>query len=1086
MKALVLALLALPGAAGANLVGNPGFETGSLPPWAGGANVTVISSDRHTGQYCARIANGGDMTQLVTTQPGVTYKLLAWVRIVQETGFDWGGFRIAVSDYDWTFLGSTGDLWQSQRGSVWFKIAITFTAKSNRTRIEVGYFGGPGRQVVGHVDDFELFVKGANQPPVISASLEPTTLTSLPANQNFLAVGDDPDGAIVRVLWEFGDGTRSLDPSGQRRVSDVGSYRARLTVVDDDGAAVSSIVPWSAQDSRWPSLTITEPDAPEVTVPGDRIWIRGQSSASVVRLASDRAWDASVSGGGAWQAEAQLRPGWNRILVQAHGSGGRITTREVRVRSVPSAPLAIENVSVPAGPVPRFDPAEITFDIRGSAATEPDFPYDPSAPAGVPADGITVDVVFSNDGFVTERRRPAFLHRPYRRAFVEGEEWMVPDGPPRWTVRFAPPEAGVWQFRIEAREAKGQAISGVHSFVAGPAATGVRGPVFRSPTDSRYFAHADGTVFLGVGRGIGCSQEEYSYELVRKLRQIGRGNTNLFRWWISGHIWGSAWQPWTSRTLGSDGYLPKTGHVLDRAYAGQLASLRLDAENPLMFQGFASGHAGLEVGKRYRVRVRWRTENVTGPARAGYPHGVCLKFVGWPEPGQTLDLPVLVPHVAGDAPWHVATAEFVAQQSLLPNLAVILENTTGGRAFVDEIALHEVLSDGTLGPQLLRSPRFNSHLTFDPRRAAGIDVILQEALAHDIHLKLVISEKGEWLMNHLSPEGLPDRLGGNFDNGPGTAGYWLHRAYWRYLSARYGAYRSVFGWELVNEAAPGPGAHFRLTAALARFAEADGNPHLASTSTWASLAEEAWKHPDSDPIHHTDFHCYVIATGWIEPRQELRRDSARFYDAYARASWAAGFGKPGIWGEMGIDDGQNEDPLLAQDTAGVWFHKVVWAGTGPGGVVPLYWWTENIERLGLDRLAGPWRRFLAGIPLDNGRYQDVGATSSHPDLRAFGQKDLVARRAHLWIDNARHTWYAVVTGQSIPAVSGTLTLAMGSPNAPYVAIWHSTATGQRIRTQRLRADAAGNVRLTVTALDKDIAVRLEPLSGAPPTGRAGP
>jgi hypothetical protein len=197
----------------------------------------------------------------------------------------------------------------------------------------------------------------------------------------------------------------------------------------------------------------------------------------------------------------------------------------------------------------------------------------------------------------------------------------------------------------------------------------------------------------------------------------------------------------------------------------------------------------------------------------------------------------------------VAEADFVADGDFPAQfLTLALENAAIGAAYVDMVALYEVEERRCdRRTQLLRNPQVNSHLTFDDRRAAGIDAILAEANRRGLYFKLVISEKNEWLLNRLGPEGLPDALGGHFDAAAGTAGRWLHAAYWRYLAARYGAFRAVHSWELVNEAAPGFGEHFRLTAALATQAAADGNPHLASTSTWATLAEDAWLHPKAPP-----------------------------------------------------------------------------------------------------------------------------------------------------------------------------------------------------------------------------------------------
>lgn len=104
---------------------------------------------------------------------------------------------------------------------------------------------------------------------------------------------------------------------------------------------------------------------------------------------------------------------------------------------------------------------------------------------------------------------------------------------------------------------------------------------------------------------------------------------------------------------------------------------------------------------------------------------------------------------------------------------------------------------------------------------------------------------------------------------------------------------------------------------------------------------------------------------------------------------------------MGIDSPSTtnvEDPALASDTNGVWLHKLVWARTGPGGVYPLYWYTANISGNHLHHIYGEWNRFMSGIPQDNGRYVDAAAVLSNQRMRAFGQKDVQAGWAHLWID----------------------------------------------------------------------------------------
>lgn len=1064
------------GTPASNLPVNPGFETGTLNGWSGGSQAT--QEDRYSGQWSAQLVNQ-IIDQTFNTTPGETYKITGWARIASHTGSDWGGFSISVTGWDWTTLAHSGWITLESAGSGWVKYAFTFRATTAQSRVHVGYFCGPGQQTTVYADDVAVGRKtGTGLPPELTATVTVREGTGGERLLDYRVTGDDPDGAVVRYNWDFGDGGRSQWPSGTRRASVPGGFTAVLRASDDDGNVVTRTVAWSAPvPAGAPRIAITEP-ADGAVVSSASVTVRGTAEGSPAEILVTTDRDAMGAAGlsSMWSAPLTLKPGWNRILAQVRDTQGRVASAERRVRYVPTGSLAVTDIRE-TGAAERWEPCVIRFRLANSAATHPQLPYDPNPPRALEwADGVSVDALFTRDNWATVLRRPAFPEQRYQRALRSNEEWMYPDGEPEWSVRFAPPREGRWRYRIEVREARGTAQSAERSFTAAaPSSTGNRGPVRVPQTDSRYFEYGDGSPFLGGGSGIGAGPGRFSYDMIEALNQAGSGNQTMFRWWISGHIWGSAWGPWTSRTLSYEGAVPAAGLSLESAYAHGLAALRLEERNPLMFYGFSSSNAPLVPGRRYRVFVRWRTEGVTGPRTNGQPYGVCLKFTGWPEPGQTGSAPVLAPHVAGDSPWHVGYGDFTATSDLASFLSVILENTTGGRAFVDEIALYELRSGGVLGPQVLQSPKFNSHYTFDPRRSAGLDAIMDAGRQLGITLRLVISEKQEHLMNRLGPDGLADRNPGNFNNGPGTPGGWLHEAYWRYLFARYGAHRSLHSWELVNEEAPGPGDHFRLAARLATLAAADGNPHPATTSTWATFAEEAWKHPDSAPISNVNLHVYVRA-GWIGPRGELANDSARFFAEYDRASLQMNWGRPATWGEQGINGARStgdEDAGLQQDRNGVWLHKMIWARCGPGGVYPLYWWTDNIFNFRLHGLYGNWNRFMSGIPLNAGRYRDAEARTSHADLRVPGQKNTVAGRAHLWIDNRRHTWRAVVDGVAVPAVSGAVTVAMGAANASCAATWYNTSTGQPVRTETVQGNGAGEVTLAVNALGTDTAVRLE-------------
>jgi hypothetical protein len=207
---------------------------------------------------------------------------------------------------------------------------------------------------------------------------------------------------------------------------------------------------------------------------------------------------------------------------------------------------------------------------------------------------------------------------------------------------------------------------------------------------------------------------------------------------------------------------------------------------------------------------------------------------------------------------------------------------------------------------------------------------------------------------------------------------------------------------------------------------------------------------------------------------------------YDRAAQAGRYGKPVIWGEQGIDgtggtDGQ--EPRLTNDVSGIWLHKLTWARTGAGGVYPLYWYTDNIAAKKLHWRYGNWNRFMAGVPLNNGHYADAQASVSDTRLRAWGQKDLTAGRAHLWIDNSLHTWRAVVDASNVPPVTASVTIPMTVPNARYLVKWFDTTTGTMTYASALQADAGGQLTLAVTNLATDTAVQILSTQAVPPRPR---
>ncbi len=198
-------------------------------------------------------------------------------------------------------------------------------------------------------------------------------------------------------------------------------------------------------------------------------------------------------------------------------------------------------------------------------------------------------------------------------------------------------------------------------------------------------------------------------------------------------------------------------------------------------------------------------------------------------------------------------------------------------------------------------------------------------------------------------------------------------------------------------------------------------------------------------------------------------------------SYGARMAKPTVWGETGIRglnelgdpyEGYsytNENQHLVDDVGGVYLRKMIWENAGPYNPNMLLWWTDNIVKKDLWGYFKAFQAFMSSIPVTNGSYRDVLATTSVSALRACGQKDLTNNCAYLWIDNAPYTWNNIVDGVSVPAVTGTVTVS-GLKDGNYQVEWWDTGTGLITQTNELPC-SGGNLVLSVQNLLSDVACR---------------
>jgi len=148
----------------------------------------------------------------------------------------------------------------------------------------------------------------------------------------------------------------------------------------------------------------------------------------------------------------------------------------------------------------------------------------------------------------------------------------------------------------------------------------------------------------------------------------------------------------------------------------------------------------------------------------------------------------------------------------------------------------------------------------------------------------------------------------------------------------------------------------------------------------------------------------------------------------------------------------------------------------------LLWWAsdtvdQNIEEGRYTHIYThflTYQNFMAGIPLNNGHYRDARATTSHPNLRVWGQRDDANGRAHLWIQNTQHTWRSAVNGEAVAVIRGQITLPDMRSGVYRVTWWDPYAIDRPVFLEQTVNHPGGNMVLALPRpLADDVAVKVE-------------
>ncbi|MFD5559419.1 carbohydrate binding domain-containing protein [Kitasatospora griseola] len=197
------AIAAVPSSASAaNILTNPGFETGALSGWScSGGTGSVVSTTVHGGSKAlagaVTASDNAKCAQTVAVQPNTTYTLSSWVR----------------GNYVYLGVTGAGSTW-TPSASDWKQLSVTFTTGAAQTSAEV-YLNGWFGQGTYYADDVSLDGPGGN-PADTQAPTAPTSLvaTATAATQVSLSWGASTDNVGVTGYDVYRNGTLATTVTG--------------------------------------------------------------------------------------------------------------------------------------------------------------------------------------------------------------------------------------------------------------------------------------------------------------------------------------------------------------------------------------------------------------------------------------------------------------------------------------------------------------------------------------------------------------------------------------------------------------------------------------------------------------------------------------------------------------------------------------------------------------------------------------------------------------------------------------------------------------------------------------------------------
>ena len=1045
---------------------NGDFEEGTVSPWNGIDETSLSSAEAHQGAYSIKISNGEEAYQEVKVIPREQYTLTAWFKWNSFDDRDWGYDHISVLDQNLNEISTLTQLHKNYARYDWHKVAITFVARSEMIRVSFGVFG-PNENIELFFDDFRLFPKSQNIPPKINPDSDRRE-GAAPLSIQFSSNSEDTDGAVSYHFWDFGDGSTSTLSDPIHTYLQRGDYAVSLTAIDNDGDQKTKQLTITVRDELAPVITLNIAED-TIQTKSSAIEINGKAIASAGREISDLVWD-NINTDEAKQIDftpgsmvfwstnsIKLKPGANVILFTATDTEGVVSTQKAEIFREIEQP-EVFNISLNASEMFVYEKLEIQFDLLTTAST-PFFIYDESPPAGVPPQtGVTVEGRFV-DQEGQSYKQPGFFTKNVE--VINGQYHEMPEG--SWSIRFSPQKAGEYQAYIYVKDSSGETTHYVGKFIANPPEK--PGYIQVSQADSRYFEFSNEELFWPIGPAY---EDDLSKNLLSGM--------NFSRIWMAGKgVYSSNFARWvsSSKEMGNEGFdsqLSYTEHFPGHEISQEI----FHPEGSRIWIGWPDTEINgpkFKANTDYLVKIRLKTQGITGPIDPDIPYGFMIKRHGWPSENLEISLrstPSLIPIVENDRDWHTILATYHSGETsfyAVPYISLYLDNVTGGEVFIDQFSIKEILPDNQLGEELIINSKSDLHTYASSKPAKYFDDLIEQGEQNQVYFKFVVQDKRDWINNHLTQYGYFHPNGDGYFQSENTKSRWLLEQWWRYLAARWGYSTAIHSWELINEGPPGDPHHYQMAEEFARFMhETDAHPHLATTSFWSGWEVDFWgNNLDYPDIDYADLHVYAQQdspaaadeTAWILETQQL---------VYTKLVQM-----PIISGETGLFTPESDlFSLLESTNPGIWYHNMLWAQLSPQVVfMPNYWWSSHLNAIPRQKITPPFTAFIEEIPLNLGGFLDIRAAWDNDHFRVLGQKNLSLNFAYLWVQNTGHTWRNTST-----TPESTRILIQMTPTTEYKIETWNTYTGKIQDTFKAISDSDGGLEIPVDQLSTDLALKI--------------